>query len=61
MNVVDRAARLAMIAHNGTNRDDFFGYGEPLFARIPVCAHARAMEKSRKQVLLRLAVANGTV
>ena len=40
---------------------EYFGYGDPLFARIPVCAHARAIEKSRKQVLLRLAVANGTV
>ena len=40
---------------------EYFGYGEPLFARIPVCAHAKAIEKSRKRVLLRLAVANGTV
>jgi len=40
---------------------EYFGYGEPLFARIPVCAHARAIEKSRKRVLLRLAVSNGTV
>lgn len=40
---------------------EYFGYGEPLFTRIPECAHARAIEKSRKQVLLRLAIANGTV
>ena len=40
---------------------EYFGYGEPLFERIPACAHAKAIEKSRKQVLLRLAVANGTV
>jgi (p)ppGpp synthase/HD superfamily hydrolase len=141
MNTVDRAARLAMVAHNGTNRDgegnilyvvhpfpvvamlkdwgfsektnpvtlsvawchyvledtdapeeairdldvalgpeilvvkiadrlcntldfladgrpqkalEYFGYGEPLFARIPVCAHAKAIEQTRKRVLLRL-------
>ena len=40
---------------------EYFGYGEPLFARIAECAHARAIEKSRKRVLLRLAVSNGTV
>lgn len=40
---------------------EYFGYGAPLFARIPVCAHARSIEKSRKQTLLWLAVANGTV
>ena len=40
---------------------EYFGYGEPLFARIPSCAHSRAIGKSRKQVLLRIAVANGTV
>lgn len=40
---------------------EYFGYGEPLYARIPVCSHARAIEKSRKEVLLRLAAANGTV
>lgn len=40
---------------------EYFGYGEPLFARIPICAHARAIEKTHKRVLLRLAVANGTV
>ncbi len=33
---------------------EYFGYGEPLFARIPVCAHAKAIEQSRKRVLLRL-------
>ncbi len=40
---------------------EYFGYGAPLFARIPVCAHVKAIEKTRKQVLLRLAAANGTV
>ena len=40
---------------------EYFGYGDPLFARISACAHAKAIEKTRKQVLLRLAVANGTV
>lgn len=40
---------------------EYFGYGEPLFSRIPGCVHARGIEKTRKQVLLRLSVANGTV
>lgn len=38
---------------------EYFGYGEPLFERIPACAHARAIGKTRKQVLLRLEAANG--
>ncbi len=30
---------------------EYFGYGEPLFARIPVCNQATAIEKTRRQVL----------
>ena len=40
---------------------EYFGYGEPLFARIPVCNHARAIERSCRQVLQRLLVANKSI
>ena len=38
---------------------EYLGYGDPLFTRIPACAHADAIERSRREVFDRLAVANG--